>query len=285
MIHKQSISSNRMERISTLVRRTIPAGTVAAIVPAVTVPNTGATRVGDLSPYAASDTGYVDNRNDRDVVKALGGLEQPRHSRVGGRVKKFVTGLAATAVLMSCALASTAGTASAASSVTGCFGAGSVSVSGLYTQVEYRSSGRWYPVSRSLSSTGENGCVSYTLGGSLRNANVKIAAAGIVPAWNQMVWGSTPRMATPGYGSAFVGWSALYGVALTQESMTQGWLDQMSSPSGNTPFCSTSPAAQMACYMDQHNMQGDVVVPVPRDSDGDGYPDYEDRYPHDLSAH
>jgi hypothetical protein len=60
---------------------------------------------------------------------------------------------------------------------------------------------------------------------------------------------------------------------------TGNWLDQMSN-GGSGSGCSSSPAMQVACYMDQHGLHGNVVV-LDRDSDGDNVDDWQDRYPQD----
>jgi hypothetical protein len=48
--------------------------------------------------------------------------------------------------------------------------------------------------------------------------------------------------------------------------------------------CNSSPAAQVACYMDNHGLVGNVVTRN-RDSDGDGTIDGYDNYPNNLYYH
>jgi hypothetical protein len=174
--------------------------------------------------------------------------------------------------------------ASAARSVSGCFGAGNVSVSGLFTQVEYLSvSGRWIPVNGSLAHTDGYGCVRYNIAPRLQGARLTIASAGIVPSWSALVWGQTPLMSRAGTGVAFLGWTSLRWAHLEDQSLTGSWLNSMDQAKP-TSLCASSGAAAVACYMDQHNMVANSVV-VPKDEDGDHVYDAQDNHPGDPFRH
>lgn len=201
------------------------------------------------------------------------------------------------AVLMTAGLASAAGVllpaqASAASRIRGCFVYNGVRYAGLSTSVEYQTTAnRWAYLKSSGGHTLSDGCVAYNITGSYRRWHLRIKATAVVPQWRGFFLGSTPYYA-PGDGSSYnLGqgvlrlWilppaaptappAASYGNVDTSQ-----WLNDMSGGGGGGS-CSSSTAMQVACYMDQHGMHGNVVV-LPRDFDGDGRLDDVDPYPQD----
>lgn len=179
--------------------------------------------------------------------------------------------------------------ASAASRITGCFSYNGVRYNGLSTSILYKTtSGGWAYLPSSNGVSRGNGCATYNISGRYQNWYLRLRATAVAPQWRGFFSGSTPFYAGTGAGSYNLGTARMGFYTLPSyvarpplsSSLTSGWLDQMNNPCG----ANASPAMQVACYMDAHHMHGNVVVP-PRQSDGDGVPDYLDRYPLDSSRY
>ena len=199
------------------------------------------------------------------------------------RLRVPAVALCATTVLAIAAMAP--GRAQAATAISGCFGVNGTMVTGLSTDVQYLTTVRtWHSLAGSVGQTDASGCVHYRISGAARRYSLRIHAAGVVPAWAAMVDGATPHYAPGRRRSYALGTSNMRvsylppSVATTPQADvdTSDWLNQMTDGSAcaNDP----SPAMQVACYMDRHNMHGNVVV---LDDDHDGVENAQDRYPQD----
>jgi len=175
--------------------------------------------------------------------------------------------------------------ASAASRISGCFAYGGSRYSGLSTSVEFQlKNGGWAFLAAGRNVTGRNGCASYNISGRARTYHLRIAARASVPQWRGFFVGATPLYAPWDERSWYLGEGRLSFYVLPPVvptapewgGLTGTWLDEMTGGAG--PSCSSSSAMLVACYMDQHGMHGNVVV-IPRDSDGDGWLDSQDKYP------
>ena len=180
----------------------------------------------------------------------------------------------------------------AATRISGCFSYRGVRYQNLSTSVLYRNTlGGWSYLRGSGWRTNSSGCVTYNIGGRSQNWSLLIKATGAVPNWRGMFSGTSHYYA-PGYGGSYYlgeGRLAFYYLPSTaptppNDNWSPGnWLAGMSNGGGGGG-CSSSDAMAVACYMNSHNLNGNVIVPY-RDSDGDGYFDYEDYYPTDSSRH
>jgi hypothetical protein len=175
--------------------------------------------------------------------------------------------------------------AHAASALSGCFGVNGTAITGLSTDLQYLTTGgSWRGLPSSHGTTDARGCVRYTVRGVTRSYSLRIHGAGVVPSWNAVVDGATPHYASAGrrtydLGTSNMRWTRLPAAMTTSPGYgvdTNSWLDQMTDGSACTN--NPSPAMQVACYMDRHNMHGNVVV---LDDDLDGVENAQDRYPQD----
>jgi hypothetical protein len=188
------------------------------------------------------------------------------------------------AVLATLALASSA---SAASRITGCFSYNGVRYNGLSTSILYKTtSGGWAYLNGSNGVTRGYGCATYNINGRYRSWYLRMKAVAVASQWRGFFSGATPYYSGSGNGIYRLGVARMRFYVLpayvarppVYSGLTSSWLDQMNNPCG----ANASPAMQVACFMDAHGMHGNVVVP-PRQSDGDGVPDYLDRWPTDPS--
>lgn len=185
--------------------------------------------------------------------------------------------------------------ASAASSVTGCFPYQGLSTA-VYSQVPSVTTYLYVPGSDAF--TDPNGCVTYYVHDpDYQTVDLKIRASAAVPAWRAFLDAWPNVHATPGTGTANLGLTqmrflllpprvpdppraaALYG----SQSLTDSWMEGMN----HTPArggCQSNAAMVVACYMDRHDMFGNVVVPS-RDSDEDGVPDFKDNFVFKFGLH
>jgi hypothetical protein len=179
--------------------------------------------------------------------------------------------------------------------ISGCFAYNGVRYSGLSTNVEYQTiSGGWRYLSQSAGHTLSDGCVAYNITGRYRNWHLRIKATAVVPQWRAVFIGSTPFYGRYGSGSYNLGQGRLSLLIIPAAAPsapttapgainTNEWLNDMTgSPAANNCSSSASPAMQVACYMDQHGLHGNVVT-QPRDQDNDGVYDDQDHYPMNAS--
>lgn len=197
-------------------------------------------------------------------------------------LKKIATVAAALAAISISTGALAPAPASAASSLSGCFNYNGTRYQNLSTDLEYRtSSGGWAYLTGTRYVTGSDGCVHYTVSGSYRSLMLRIVATGSVPAWRGVFRGYSPYYSFTGKGASNLGEGKLgfYFLPATPAASewgvdTSAWLNEIT---GSTS-CNSSSAMQVACYMDQHGLHGNVIVQS-RDYDGDGWFDSQDNYP------
>jgi hypothetical protein len=173
-----------------------------------------------------------------------------------------------------------AASASAAAVVSGCFTYQGTGVQGLTTALEYQTRTGWAFLGAE-STTHMNGCVRYTIRGTWRNLNVRIRAAALLRDGQTIAWASSPTYGRAGYGSYGLGTRALTFYRIPGQDLwnvTGTWLAEMDHPN-----CSSSSAMQVACYMDDHGMVGNLVS-FP-DTDRDGTWDLADNWPDDARYH
>ena len=192
----------------------------------------------------------------------------------------FITG-----VLVAVFLMSTAGQASAATQVAGCFGYAGVNYNGLGVRLEYLASdGKFYPLQSSPTVyTSGNGCAAFDLYGSWTALNVHLVAFGWVPNWRGFFLGTSPQYATPGNGPVSVGTGQLSFYLLPHRAPDPPVNDPWTMKLGPTN-CNVNAAMAAACSNDANGIHGNVVV-VPRDSDGDNVDDRFDNYPGNKYRH
>jgi hypothetical protein len=178
--------------------------------------------------------------------------------------------------------------ASAASRVTGCFTYDAAPVTGLSTNLEYLTVSNTWRYLGAPAATDRNGCVTYSIWSrAWKTYSVRIRATAFVPEWRALFSGATPYYAPGGAASYRLGAGAvsLYVLPASAppepsfDGVTNGWLDQMTSGGGGGG-CSSAPAMLVACYMDAHRLDGNVVV---LDRDHDYHEDDVDRAPDDPS--
>jgi hypothetical protein len=218
---------------------------------------------------------------------SVAAITSPPRSRARAR-------LAVTAVALVAAAGGLAGlgasSASAASRISGCFSYAGIRYQNLSTNVLYQTTdGGWRFLAGSVARTDSNGCIAYNISGRPRDWHLRIRATGAVPNWRGMFDGLTPYFGG-GDGRSYQlgeGRLSFYYLPATAQTppdsndLTSSWLDGMSS-GGNGGGCSSSGAMLVACYMDAHGMHGNVVV-NDRDTDGDGWFDWQDNRPQDPS--
>jgi len=222
-------------------------------------------------------------------------------SRLSRSLRKLTCAIAMSAAFTATAGALAATPASAAGRLTGCFSYAGVRYSGLSTAIEYQTrSGGWRLLAVGQKPTNSRGCDTWNVQGAARGWILRIRAVGLVPRWHGLFQGFTFHDAPAGNDAYILGGGALRFFPLPTEApstppqlssggnpdnwgdLTNTWLNEMTENGRN---CSATPAMMVACYMDDHGMHGDVIVPSPPDSDGDGIYDEFDRYPHDLTRH
>ena len=197
-------------------------------------------------------------------------------------LKRLASGCATAAIVVVSVGAFAPAQASAAKSVESCFSYGGVRYQNLSTTLLYSQGGYWHYWRGTNWVTDSRGCVRYNISYAYREVRATIKAVGSVPEWRGMFVGYSPAASPRGRGSWNLGEGQLsfyYLPATVQTSSEWGvntneWLNEVS----GSVNCSSSPAMQVACWMDQHGMHGNVVV-IPKDSDEDGWTDAEDRYP------
>lgn len=196
-----------------------------------------------------------------------------------------VTGFVA---MLTGGLASIAQPAQAAGAIYSCFSYGGQRYQNLSTFLEYLGTdGRWYAAEGTASYTRANGCITYHFTPSWQQYMFRVHAVALVPQWRGVFNGISPHYGPSGSQQYDVGEARLAFYTLpsnyqdppVSRTLTDDWLDDMTS-STYTSTCSSSSAASVACYMDSHNLVGNVVVPY-RDFDGDGVIDIKDNFPND----
>jgi hypothetical protein len=158
-----------------------------------------------------------------------------------------------------------ASSAMAASQITGCFSYNGVRYNGLTTSVQYKTvSGGWGALSGSNGSTRGHGCATYNINGVPRSYYLRILAVAMAPNRTGFFSGHTPYYSRGGNGRYNLGTGNMsfyrlptYVAPPPSTNLTSSWIDQMATSCGSN----ASPAMQVACYMDQHGMHGNVVVP------------------------
>jgi hypothetical protein len=202
-------------------------------------------------------------------------------------LKKVATAVAAIAAISISTGALAPAPASAATGVAGCFNYNGVAYTNVVTQLESYTSSGWQALPETVSHTDSNGCYSYWVSGGWAQLNLRVVAAAWAPALRGFLWGYSPSYATPGTGSVNVGNGSLGyipagSLPAPKKKLTSSWLDEM--VAARTCDGTGSSAMQVACYMDEHGMVGNVIVQYV-DSDGDGYLDTQDKYDHNSSRH
>lgn len=203
-------------------------------------------------------------------------------SPMAGLLRSAVSAVGAAVLTIAVAGALAAAPASAASGVSACFAYNGVRYQGLSTNLEYAESGYWHFFGGTLGTTLSEGCVSYSIPSRYRRVQLRIKADASVPEWRGMFVGYSPTYAPKGRRSWYLGESQMgfYYLPSTVPNAsewgvdTNAWLNEIT----GSVNCSSSTAMQVACYMDEHNMHGNIVV-LPKDSDGDGWLDTQDDYP------
>ncbi len=246
----------------------------------------------DRSSSAAGRRG-IDHQDGHcssaSAAPALRSLSRRSRGRTGTRAIGLAVSLAVAAVVA----AANAPAASAASEIKACFSFNGVRYQNLSTSVEYWTKGGYWGFLRgSAGVTESDGCVTYTIGGAPQGWYLRIRATAVVPNWRGVFDGHTPYYANPGTRFTWLGEGRLqfYYLPAAVETppdnwrFTDDWLDAMSNGGSGSDPCSFNGAMAVACYMDAHGLHGNVVVPN-RDSDGDGWYDWQDPYPQDKYRH
>jgi hypothetical protein len=208
--------------------------------------------------------------------------------------------VATSSALAATVVAFTVSPASAARYVKGCFSYNGYYYQGVAINLEYKTvSGAWRFLPNTASSTLAEGCQSYTITGTWRRFYIRMKAT----AWTADYGGfflGVSRYAGPNNHRWSLGVNALRLYTLPPQALpapappASGTLDEWTAGVGNwvneitgprTPaMCAQSAAMQVACYMDSHGLQGNVVYTT-GDVDEDGYYGLDDHYPSFANKH
>jgi hypothetical protein len=197
-----------------------------------------------------------------------------------------LAGVALAALVLSGALGGPlVSSASAASGVRACYTYRGQGVMNLRTSLERRWPNGTSTYLGAPSRTDRYGCVTYSIHGSWQRFPVRVRAMGFLANTRYVFSGISYLYAPAGgrfyrLGTRYLGLYLLPAQTTPAPSSTASpwdpgdWVSQMSGSPTDATFCNQSPAMQVACYMDRHNMQGNVIY---FDGDGDGYPLGQDR--------
>jgi hypothetical protein len=169
--------------------------------------------------------------------------------------------------------------ATAAGGVRACFTFRGAPVGNLTTTLEKRMTDGSFTYLGAPYRTDRYGCVTYSIHGWWQNRRVRVHAVGFVANTRYVLIANSYYYS--GFGRGFyrlgTGFLRLYVLpAQTTPTPAQNsgswdpgdWVGQMGGSPNNSAFCNQSPAMQVACYMDRHNMHGNVVS---LDLDHDGH--------------
>jgi hypothetical protein len=181
--------------------------------------------------------------------------------------------------------------ASAASRLKACFQNNGIRYRNVSTNTEVWTVGHYWRFFGGLGRTDSHGCVTYNVTGKAQNYDLRVRAQAVIPQQRAVFTGISHLYSNRhgdfydylGVGRLVLRYLPTY-VPPPPSSQhfggvdTQNWLDEMHGGSADPCTNNPSPGMQVACYMDSHNMVGNVIV---LDRDVDGRLDDVDRFPRD----